>query len=202
MFALGPHPSQPRPAGFLRRRPAASGGVVNTFFSTPSPPCRRRRDAASSGASTSARCPSAHRPTRSRAARPALVTSTITTRRSLTGAERLRPAALHERGNRIGHRRRADAAQDGQFGEGARLLVEHHQQREVRGRRQLAREAELRGHGPHDERHDFEELARGFARLITCHRWRLPAEASAPSCPAGPASARPGGDVSIAVTCC
>ena len=63
-----------------------------------------------------------------------------------------------------------DAAQHGELGEGAGLLVEHHQQREVRGGRQLARESELRGHGSHDERHDLEELARRFACLITGHR--------------------------------
>ena len=55
------------PSGSTR---AGAGRSANTFRSTPSPPAGAAAPSASSGASTSARWPSAHRPTRSSAARP------------------------------------------------------------------------------------------------------------------------------------
>ena len=67
---------------------AGCDGRANTFLRTPNPLWSRRRDGVSSGARTSARCASAHRATRSRAARPFGVTSTSTDRRSRSGAPR------------------------------------------------------------------------------------------------------------------
>ena len=73
----------------FRFRSAAGVAVgVNTLRRTARPPCKRRRDGASSGVSTSARCPSAALATRSRAALPDGVTSTMTTRLSPSGAVR------------------------------------------------------------------------------------------------------------------
>ena len=161
---------QSRARALRGRRPTAGGDFANTLRRTARPARSRRCEVRSSGRSASARCVSAARPTRSRAARPAAVTSMTAIRRSLPRRVPPDPAALGKRRNGIGRRRQAHAPVRGELRQRARLLAKLHQQPEVRGGRHFAAGAQLGGDRAHHQRHDFQELASRFARVcVRCH---------------------------------
>ena len=110
--------------------------------------------------------------TRSSAARPVGVTSIITTRRSPSGASRRtqpRSTIALIEFDIVGRLTPWSEARSLSV-RGRTLSIE--QQAEMRRRRQLAGRAQLRGDRAHHQRNDFENLARGVARLAAGHGWR------------------------------
>ena len=154
--AYGCRRSHGRPAGRRRRQTPRAG--------------HRGRPAAGAATAVERRehvgqVRSAQRATRSSAARPVGGDLDDHGAAILLRACRRTQSALRHRADRARHRGQADTLERRKFGERARPLAEDRQQPEMRGRGQFAGRAELRGDRPHDERDDFEHVARAFARL-------------------------------------